>query len=185
MSAPTSAYHRKKQPELVRRAILDHAQQLVLRDGVGNVTIQAVADAAGVTKGGVFHHFANKQALLSAMFVDMVDKLDAAITAHIAEDGGPGCFTRAYVDVLLVNDTFGVGSPFDALGVAAGTDAAMGQLWLDWVSNRLALHADTDSGPDLQIIRFACDGAWLSYFGRRPDVDLEALRDRLLAMARL
>ncbi|MBP8939478.1 MAG: helix-turn-helix transcriptional regulator, partial [Agrobacterium sp.] len=60
----TNAHERKKQPEIVRRSLLDCAAKLAADQGVAALSIQAVADAAGVTKGGLFHHFASKQALL-------------------------------------------------------------------------------------------------------------------------
>jgi hypothetical protein len=47
-----NAYTRIKQPELVRRALLDHAAKLAVEQGLAAVTVQAVSDAAGVTKGG-------------------------------------------------------------------------------------------------------------------------------------
>ena len=56
-------YKRKKQPEVVRRALLDQAARITLEQGLSKVTFQAVADAAGVTKGGLMHPFATKNAL--------------------------------------------------------------------------------------------------------------------------
>ncbi len=46
-----TAYNRKKQPELVRRTLLDCAAKLALEQGLAAVTVQAVSHAAGVTKG--------------------------------------------------------------------------------------------------------------------------------------
>src|SRR5581483_4435078 len=54
---PASAYTRAKQPEQVRRALLDCAATIAMDHGVSGITVQAVAAAAGVTKGGLFHHF--------------------------------------------------------------------------------------------------------------------------------
>src|SRR3546814_18031663 len=46
--SPMSLSHqRKKQPELVRRSLIDCAARIVAEAGVGGATIQAVADAAG------------------------------------------------------------------------------------------------------------------------------------------
>ena len=62
----TNAHERKKQPEVVRRNLLDCAAKLAAEQGVAALSVQAVADAAGVTKGGLFHHFPSKQVLLEA-----------------------------------------------------------------------------------------------------------------------
>jgi AcrR family transcriptional regulator len=67
-----NAYSRKKQPEQVRRALLDCAAQLAVENGLSAVTLQAVAEAAGVTKGGLLHHFASKQILIEAVFANLL-----------------------------------------------------------------------------------------------------------------
>ena len=78
-----SAHHRKKQPEQVRRALLDCAAQIAAEDGAAAITIQAVATRAGVTKGGLLHHFDSKQALIEAVFADLLEKLDQAERAAL------------------------------------------------------------------------------------------------------
>jgi AcrR family transcriptional regulator len=70
-----NAYTRSKQPELVRRALLDHAAKLAVEQGLAAVTVQAVSDAAGVTKGGFTHHFPSKQALIDTVFHELLEKL--------------------------------------------------------------------------------------------------------------
>src|SRR3546814_5842620 len=75
----TTPHHRKKQPELVRRSLIDCAGRTVAEGGVGGATIQAVAEAAGVTKGGLLHHFPSKPILIEALFVDLLEQLDAQI----------------------------------------------------------------------------------------------------------
>lgn len=180
-----TAYHRKKQPELIRRAILDEAARLSAQSGLAEVTIQAVATAAGVTKGGVFHHFASKQSLLQAMFEDILEKLDAEIEAALQHDSGYGCFTRAYVVTMTVGENFGIGSPFDAIGMSIITDDAMSAAWQRWLDQRLLRHHDTDSAEALEIVRFAADGAWLAHLGAAAtDTDFHALTRRLIAMTR-
>lgn len=182
----STAYSRKKRPDLVRRTLLDEAARIAVEHGLSGVTVQAVADAAGVTKGGLFHHFPSKQALIEAMFSDVLDQLGAEIEGHVAKDEQPhGRFTRAYVEVLLVGERFGVGSPFDALSVAAMAEPALRPFWTNWLDDRLARHRDTDSDPALEIVRFAADGAWMTYLGhRRTCPAVRTLRDRLIELTR-
>ncbi|MDQ1833378.1 TetR/AcrR family transcriptional regulator [Massilia scottii] len=47
--------------------MLSCAAKIAVEEGQAGVTVQAVAQAAGVSKGGLFHHFANKQALVESM----------------------------------------------------------------------------------------------------------------------
>lgn len=79
-------WHRKKQPEQVRAALIQCAAELAARQGLTGVTVQAVSDAAGVTKGGFFHHFPHKQALLDAVFDAFMAEREQEIDALIAAD---------------------------------------------------------------------------------------------------
>ena len=97
-----NAYQRKKQPEAVRRALLDQAARLAVEEGMAAVTVQAVSDAAGVTKGGFIHHFPSKQALIDAVFEELLDTLSDDLDRRLAADPQPyGSFTRAYVESVL------------------------------------------------------------------------------------
>lgn len=50
-----------------RNTILEAAEAVVVRDGAAHLTLDAVAEKAGLSKGGVLYHFPNKSALLEAM----------------------------------------------------------------------------------------------------------------------
>jgi len=51
----------------IRDRILDAVGQLAMSLGAGNFTLEQVAQAAGVSKGGLLYHFPTKEALLLAM----------------------------------------------------------------------------------------------------------------------
>lgn len=185
---PMNAHTRKKQPEHVRRALLDHVARIALEHGMAGVTVQAVAAAAGVTKGGLFHHFPSKKALIEGMFADLLERLDAEIDATIARDPEPrGSFTRAYVDSVFVSRAFGLDSSWMALSVAMIVDPGLRDLWSAWMTARLRRHRDTDADPTLEIVRLAADGAWLkasTWDGGEP-LDGPAIHERLLALSRI
>ena len=55
--------------------ILGAAQALFLNQNYADVTMDDIAEAAGVTKGALYHHFANKEALyLAMMHADLEEK---------------------------------------------------------------------------------------------------------------
>lgn len=183
-----SAYERKKEPDVVRRALLDGAARLAVEQGLSSVTVQAVADVAGVTKGGLFHHFPNKQALIEGVFTDLLGQMDAAIDARLLEDNEKfGCFTRAYIEVTFADFELGSASPWAALSVSALADPKLARLWDDWLTKRMASHRQTDLAPILQIARFAIDGMWLTHMtrpeGSRSPIKT-ALRRHLIALTR-
>jgi AcrR family transcriptional regulator len=72
-----------------REALLDVAQRLVAEDGPGNVSMGRVAERAEVTRALVYKHFANKEAILAALYRREAAALDRAIgrTVAAAPDG--------------------------------------------------------------------------------------------------
>ena len=61
-----------------RDRLLDAAETLACSVGAANLTLDGVAQAAGVSKGGLLYHFPSKDALLAAMLERHVDQLDAS-----------------------------------------------------------------------------------------------------------
>lgn len=57
----------KADAEQTRTAILDAAEQLFFDHGVSCTTLAHIAAAAGVTRGAIYWHFANKNDLFNAM----------------------------------------------------------------------------------------------------------------------
>lgn len=156
-------HQRKKQPEQVRRALLDCAARIAAHRGFSELTVQAVAQAAGVTKGGLFHHFPSKQALVQAVHDEVLQQLNARILAHLASgDVGHGCFTRAYVRAILVDLAPADADPWAALPLCMLADGQGQQTWAAWMRSQLQRHQATDGSPSLEVLRLAADGAWLA-----------------------
>jgi AcrR family transcriptional regulator len=179
-------YNRKKQPEQVRRALLESTAKIAADHGIAGFTVQAVADSAGVTKGGLFHHFPSKKALLEGMVDALLEKLDIEINSSMAEDASPyGSFTRAYVKSVFVGNAFGFETPWSKLFMAVISDTALRGRWVSWFDKRLSQHRATDGDQVLNVVRLAADGAWLSYVtdeSRSGHHELEKLKEYLLAL---
>lgn len=178
-----NAYRRKKQPELVRRALMDQGIQLALDQGLAAVTVQAVASAVGVTKGGFMHHFPTKQSLVDAIFAELMASIDREMDDAMAHDPEPyGSFTRAYVIGALEMDWEGRGSPQAPLSAFMLTDPALRAIWAQWYAERMQRHHATDGDVSLGIVRLAADGIWLAGISGVALPDKTLLRQRLLAM---
>ncbi|MQA32232.1 TetR/AcrR family transcriptional regulator [Modestobacter roseus] len=67
-------------PEQRRRQILDEATRIVGQRGYYGFSVQAVADACGLTVAGLLHHVGSKDGLLVALLEDR-DRRDAAAVA--------------------------------------------------------------------------------------------------------
>lgn len=85
--------------------MLDAAEDVVLRDGIGRLTLDAVAKEANLSKGGLMHHFPTKDALIDAMVRRKGDGWRQEYERAIeAEAPGPGRVLRALVR-LCMSDT--------------------------------------------------------------------------------
>ncbi len=77
---------RSQHAEATRRAVLDAARSLFGRQGYAQTSVDEIADAARVTKGAVYHHFAGKEALFRAVYAEV----EAEAQARVLRAGEPG-----------------------------------------------------------------------------------------------
>ena len=180
----SEAHRRPKTPDQTRRALLDAAARLAMDHGFSALSLPAVCDSAGVTKGALFHHFGSKQGLIEALCADLIDRIDEGIDHALAEDdGGFGTFTRAYVRCTFTPE--GGLSPWTSLSISAVTDPGMARIWAQWMAGRLDRHCETDVHPMLEIVRLATDGHWLATLqGQVRPEPPSALCTRLIALTR-
>lgn len=87
--------------EQTRSAIIAAASRLIVERGV-TVSLEAIADAADVSKGGLLYHFASKEDLFLAIARAFCDEFRSLVMERADGDPRePGRLTRAYVDVSL------------------------------------------------------------------------------------
>jgi AcrR family transcriptional regulator len=77
---------RDEYSEATRRALLDSAASLFAEKGFTATSLDEVAAGARVTKGAVYHHFANKQALFEAVADQAEEDACAAILSAAAAE---------------------------------------------------------------------------------------------------
>jgi len=63
--------------ELTHERLLNSALTLMQQKGAGRLSIQAVAQAAGMTTGAVQHHFPSKAALMMQVLSRLIDSLES------------------------------------------------------------------------------------------------------------
>ena len=69
-----------------RERILREARARFTAEGYAAVSMQRIADAAGVNKATLYHHFADKEALFLAVLAAELDRLHAAVATGLAAD---------------------------------------------------------------------------------------------------
>lgn len=86
-----------------RDRVLDVATELFAEQGYDATSVAQVIERAGLTKGGFYHHFASKDALLYEVYGDLItrqlEQLDAILAQHLP----PAEALRAIITDLVVS----------------------------------------------------------------------------------
>lgn len=89
-----------------RQQILDAAADVIVRDGVGSLTLDRVAKEVGLSKGGLLYHFAQEEHLIRALIERILRDFDEDRRAFEEEEAprARGRRTRAFVRATLEGD---------------------------------------------------------------------------------
>lgn len=173
-----------------RSKLLNAAHSIVLAKGIVNLTLEEVARAAHVSKGGLLYHFPSKESLVQAMLDRALTSFEQQIARLRGEDRTPGSWLRAYIRASLQdlgrteNDLPTIGS---ALLASLGTNPALANPYMEHL--RTWIQQATGDGLDpwmAQTIRLAVDGLWMhDSLGLTPYTEPERHRliERLLSLA--
>jgi AcrR family transcriptional regulator len=179
---------RKRQPDITQQRLLDVAGELVTEAGVMALTLDAVAKRAGVSKGGLLHHFPSKHTLLLAMVEDMSSRFmgQVAEQAH-GDPDARGRSARAYVRTVVDEPDFEI-RRWGALSAAFMSDPSLLDGWRARLADNCSVdEAETDDPVGAMVARLAADGLWLADVCGLYGIDDEMRRrvaDRLIALTR-
>jgi AcrR family transcriptional regulator len=161
-----------------RLQLLDAATDVIRRDGAAALTLDAVATAAGVSKGGVLYHFASKRELIDGLLTRWLEDFEAQLDG---ED-----LLAAYVRACDLDPRRSASE----LGLLAAMIEEPEVLevarerYAEWTARMLA---GADDPVDAWLVRLAADGLWYSdLFGiaAPQGADRRRLIERLVALAR-
>ncbi|MET8760090.1 TetR/AcrR family transcriptional regulator [Lentzea sp. NPDC004782] len=86
-----------------RREVIEAAARALTAHGPG-VSLDTVAKEAGVSKGGLLHHFRSKQALLVGLIDEWFDRYDRIVESLLEPEDTPGRWTRAHIRATFTPD---------------------------------------------------------------------------------
>jgi AcrR family transcriptional regulator len=92
---------RSQHAEATRRAVLAAARAAFGARGYAQTSVDGIAEAALVTKGAVYHHFASKKALFRAVYSEVETETSARAAAAMDPERSPIDQVVAAVDVYL------------------------------------------------------------------------------------
>jgi AcrR family transcriptional regulator len=87
-------------PVSSRTKVIDAAERLVSRMGASGLTLDAVAQEAGISKGGLLYHFRSKEALIQGMIERHIACVEELVDERRARAGEP-LTLQIYVGALL------------------------------------------------------------------------------------
>ncbi|MBM7551342.1 TetR/AcrR family transcriptional regulator [Thalassobacillus pellis] len=143
--------------------ILEAASKIVTDRGIFNLTLEAVAEEAGISKGGLLYHFPSKEALVQGMVEHLAGNYREKISKNAKEDAEEkGKWTRSFLDVTFnqsyQNKDMNAGL-LAAKAVNSDLLEPIREAYKQWQHN---IENDGLDPVKATIIRLAIDGMWLS-----------------------
>jgi TetR/AcrR family transcriptional repressor of mexJK operon len=96
-------------PKSKRQAILVSARQAFLEQGYSGVSMEAIAEAAPVSKPTLYSHFHGKQELFSAVIAEQCESLLGTLASSLGGNRNPEeglkTIARAFVDLIYAPES--------------------------------------------------------------------------------
>ncbi len=173
-----------------RESLLRAASQVVIDKGVEALTLDAVAQQAGVSKGGLLYHFPNKDALMGGMVEHLVQYFEAVLQTEFDQDdapGTPGQWVRAYIRATLRFSKQSLALIARLSSIAADLPDLLEAAKVYDQQWRQRIETSGIDPTKATIILLAVDGIWLSevfQVGTLDEPRLTQVVETLLAMTR-
>jgi len=142
---------------------MEAAAQVAIEGGLARLTLDLVAKKAGVSKGGLIHHYPSRQALIDSLFHTLLGLFQKNLDDFIQNDPeSRGRFTRAYVKAtVLPGGSPAEGKLLGAFALAMSNDPRLAGLWHGWLGAQMEKHGENTSSAEGRMVRYAADGLWL------------------------
>lgn len=181
---------KSKSRSATREALLRAASQVVIDKGVESLTLDAVAQQAGVSKGGLLYHFPNKDALIGGMVEQLIQDFEAVLQTEFDQDDTPetpGQWVRAYIRATLRFSKQSLALVARLSSIAANSPNLFESAQVYEQQFRQRIETSGIDPIKATIILLAADGLWLSevfQVGTLDEPRLTQVVETLLAMTR-
>ncbi len=106
-----TAGSQNKTTPLRRKALLEGALALFVKQGFEQTSMDEICDRVGVTKGSAYHHFLSKEAIAAALYREAIVALHEVVRAALASTTRPQAgiegLVRAYLQWFAQHATWG------------------------------------------------------------------------------
>ncbi|MEV0249824.1 TetR/AcrR family transcriptional regulator [Nocardia sp. NPDC050712] len=181
-----------RDPNGTRDRILDALETLLLDKGMSQVTLESVAAAAGVSKGGLLYHFKSKDALLAGLVRRLGERADQQLENAVAEGKSVAeWYLQAphpddaddALEIAVQRSMLAAMRTLDGAPDADEVDHALDQVMAKW---QAGLDSEIADPVQAQIVGLVGDGVYLRALLGLPPVEPALYRDivaRLLGPA--
>ena len=151
-----------KDPLETKRKLLEAAALVVKEKGVSQLTLEAVAKQANVSKGGLLYHYPNKQSLLKAMVGHLNENFERAIAKQIEQSEGKISWLEAYVAMSFDPQHSQIAESAGMLAAIANDLSLLEPLAERYQILQQQLEASDLDSNLATIICLAADGLWFT-----------------------
>lgn len=152
-----------RRKEIDRDHILDSAEEIILESGGRQFTLDAVAERAGISKGGLVYNFATKDELIAAALEREMARFQGAVDARVGEEHrkDPIRLLLGYLEEALAEDEVLVRKAA-FLTMAVVQTPEMARPARDFYARLFSLfETDTPRGRDIRQALLAVEGLFL------------------------
>jgi AcrR family transcriptional regulator len=165
-----------------RHDLIIAAFEVVRKDGTAHLTLDNVARQAGVSKGGLLHHFPSKNALIEGVLRFLLERFEERVNFfYAAEPDGWGRWLRAYVRASFVEETL-TPEIRSVVSMFLENPKVLEIVREDterWMSRFMA---DEGSEALIRIIQRAADAQWLEVTLMPGSINAEDVLEALLEL---
>lgn len=165
-------------------AILDAANRVIMDNGAEGFTLNAVAQEADISKGGLFYHFPSKNHLIQKMIERMIAMVDSTLADELIKSDGD--YLTAYIRASFKTNSEPDKISYALFAAIANDPKLIEPLRSHFFKMQDEIVAAAASPAIGTLIRLSLDGLWLSdLFGFAPPTPtLRAkMLDALLSIA--
>jgi len=155
-----------RQKSVDRDNLLDLAEDIVRTQGAAALTIEALAKAAGITKGGIQYTFSSKAALIDALCARWMQSYESLFAKLVVSNPSPIDVIHAHVGATFIDS-----DPAQAKAASLMTGMLQSPEFMtatrDWYRRSIrGLDPSTAEGRQARLAFLATEGAFcLRYFG--------------------
>lgn len=149
-------------PSETKLKLLKAAAQVVQDKGASQLTLDAVAAKARVSKGGLLYHYPNKSALLTAMVAHVIESFEQAIARQVGRRDSETAWLEAYVAMSFDPEHSQLVESAGILAAVAGDPSLLEPLRKQYQLWQAAAEASGLDPTLAAIVRLAADGLWFT-----------------------